>query len=206
MRRIYLLIPGAVFLASCTHTRALDPSAEHVRAVVNERAERSTATLTLATGERFRAQSLHVAPDLVTWMDAASGEDHAIPSSDVISVQFRGRARGAFEGLGIGMLVGGGAGALLGAATYEGDTGEGGAGWCILVCSPSDAALLLGTFMALVGGALGLPIGAGVGSRAVYRIVTPAKSRGAQAPVPSHYPMDATPRDGRQIAGREGGA
>ena len=172
-------------LAGCTHTRPLDASAELRRAEVNERAKRSSAILTLVTGERVSVQALHMAPDLATWVDPARGAARSSPTADVAAVEFVGRGRGALEGLGLGLVIGAGAGAATGLATYE-DGGRRPGEWCILVCSAGDAALLLGSFAGIVGSGVGFLAGLLRGSRSVYEFPPEAPRSGA--PTTSPHP------------------
>ena len=167
-------------LAGCTHTRPLDASAELRRAEVNERATRSSATLTLVTGERVSGRALHLAPDLATWVDPATGEARSAPTGDVAAVEFVGRGRGALQGLGLGLAIGAGVGAAAGWATYEdGDRRPG--EWCIIVCSRGDAALFLGSFGGIVGSGVGFLAGLLRGSRSVYEFPLEAPGSGTPA-------------------------
>ena len=154
----------AVLLVGCTHTRILNASAADARAEINERAERGVAEITLNTGERVTAnRSLHVAPDVVTWIDPASGEARSVSLSELVSVQFSSSGWGAFEGLVYGFLVG----SVVGAAVLVAVPDE-----CNFACfSTADKALvgvvLIGVPSAVVGGLVGL----GRGHRTVYEIL-----------------------------------
>ena len=120
-RILVVLIAAGALLSGCATAR---PASEPLgsgpplpRADVNGRAHRSEARLTLATGESVAARALHVAPDLTTWLDPASGRLRSAPSADVLAVRFVSRhrrtVRGAVIGCLVGAVVGLGAGALI---------------------------------------------------------------------------------------------
>lgn len=165
----YFLLMVGIWLTGCSHTRTFDTDVPKKRTTVNAHADREKARVGVVGGKHFSARSLHVAPDMTTWIDPATGESRSVPTAEVVSIEFRNRLRGTIEGLGIGLVVGAGLGALLGAATYEEPPPD---EWCFLACTPSDSAVLGAAFLGAGGTVLGGLIGLGRGHR--IRYVTPA--------------------------------
>jgi hypothetical protein len=115
---------------------------------VNGRADGKTALVKLTSGEEFSARSLHVAPDIITWTDPATGKGRSAPTAQVVSIEFRNRLRGTLEGLGLGLLVGAGSGGVIGWASYEEPSPD---EWCFVACTPSESALLGAVFLGAGG-------------------------------------------------------
>lgn len=109
-----VLLIVLVATTGCTRTRALStaPSAGTL-SEINQRAENSVAEVTLFTGEQAQAHRLHIAPDVATWV-TEGGAVRSVPSSEIMAVEFESEGRGALEGLGLGVVIGAGSGALLG--------------------------------------------------------------------------------------------
>ncbi|WP_412060457.1 hypothetical protein [Rubrivirga sp. IMCC45206] len=108
------LLLALVLLTGCTTSRVVDLSATSTRAEVNGRAERGYPVVHLV-GERGRqVRSLHVAPDVTTWVDKKTGESRSAPTADVEAIAFRRDGLGALQGTGIGVAVGGFLGAWMG--------------------------------------------------------------------------------------------
>lgn len=154
-----------VVFAGCTHTRVLTADSPDALAEINQRGERSTASVTLITGETVSARSLHFAPDLVTWIDPQTGATTSSHTSDVGSVRFMSRGRGALEGLGVGFLTGAVVGGLV---FFLAESGGADCQSCILDFSPGEAALLGIIVIGVPGAAVGGLVGAGRGSRRVF--------------------------------------
>ncbi len=169
---IWMIGVLAVLLVGCTHTRILNVSAADARAAINERASRGDAIITLDTGERVTtSRSLHVAPDVVTWIDPASDEIRSVSPSELVSVQFLSRGRGALEGLGFGFLVGTVVGAALGAAVTSDD--------CF---TESDPCPIGGAVVGIVlfgvpSAGVGALVGVARGARYVYKVPPPGSGR-----------------------------
>lgn len=161
----------ALLLVGCTHTRsfdtrAADPTTDAMRAEVNERAEQSDARGTLLTGERVVARSLHIAPDVTTWLDPATGATRSAPTTDVLEVRFTRRGNRALQGAGIGLTAGVGTGAVLGYALGD-DCPE--AGLSGVGCfDRASSAVIFGIFLGVVGTAAGGVVGLVQGSRIEY--------------------------------------
>jgi hypothetical protein len=79
------------------------------------------------------------------------------------------RARGALEGLGLGILIGGGGGVLLGLADGD-DVCEPDARDCYYNDTAGEKAAILGVLFGGLGGIIGLVAGALRGSRDVYEL------------------------------------
>ena len=162
-----------LWLPACTHTRTVEVASPEAQRAINVRVERRTARVALAGGSAVSVRALHVAPDVTTWIDPATGKTGSAPTAEVVSVQFTNRGRGLLEGLGLGLVVGAGGGALVGLATYE----EPRPGELCIFCSRSDSALLGAVFFGMVGTGLGGLIGLARGSRIVHIAPPPAGSR-----------------------------
>ena len=157
-----LVVVVALALAGCTHSRPLDAASPESRTHVNARAEGESARITLHDGEEVRARGLHVAPDVTTWLDPDTDEMRSVPTSELASVQFTDRGRGALEGLGLGTAIGAAFGASVGVYLGAKDDGS------FIQFSPATDALigsvLFGGIGAIIGGIAGLD----QGSRTVY--------------------------------------
>lgn len=157
------LLLTLVLLMGCTTSRVADFSSPSTRTEVNDRAERGHPVLHLV-GERGRqVRSLHVAPDVTTWVDKKTGESRWAPTADVEAIAFRRDGLGALQGVGIGIGVGALFGTWIGAADGQG----------FLTYSPLQGAAL--------GAAAGAEIGAIVGAirsnRFVYEAAPPCPGR-----------------------------
>ncbi len=164
MLRACLIVIAAALLTGCTHTRTFDAYSQETRETGNKRAERATSTVVLLSGEQVRARSLHVAPDVTTWVDPKNGEVRSVPTAEVASVRFTSRGRGVLDGLGIGFAVGIGIGALLGAA----DSG---------IFTPANGALFGAIFFSVPGTGIGGLVGLAVGSKTKYVVRQPTRDR-----------------------------
>lgn len=163
---VRLVVVAALTLAGCTHNRTLEPASPESRTHVNARAEGESALVTLRHGEEVRARSLHVAPDVTTWLDPDTSEMRSVPTSELASVRFTDRGRGVLEGLGVGAAYGAGLGVLVGALTGANDDGD------FIQFSPAGGALIGGVFFGGIGAAIGGLAGLDQGSRTVYAPVT----------------------------------
>ena len=127
-----LLLVG---LTGCTTSRPADLSSPSVRHEINARAERGHPVVHLVGQRGRQARSLHVAPDVTTWVDKKTGEVREAPTSEVEAIAFRRDGLGALEGIGIGVVTGAVLGAIVG-ATDEGSAFD---------FTPAAAAVLYGT-------------------------------------------------------------
>lgn len=171
MPRYTVTVALLVLLVGCTHTRVFDPGSSEKRAEVNARAERGLSVLQLRSDERIQARSVHVAPDVTTWIDPATGTTESISTSELEAIRFKSRGRGVLEGLGLGLAIGAGVGAVLGAVS--GATDEGG----LIDLTPAEGALVGSVAFGGVGVGVGGLAGLERGSRTVYIVPAPARDR-----------------------------
>ena len=145
----------------CTHTHILAPEEPGSYASLNERAAQQGTHVMLADGQRFSAAALQMTPDWTSWIDPASGSVMNVATSEVAAVQFNRHGRGAWEGLGLGLLSGAVTGAAIGFADGDDESG-------FLTSTAEEKALGGGILLGGAGGLLGLLVGAAVGSKDVY--------------------------------------
>jgi hypothetical protein len=172
-------ILAVLVLAGCTSTRVVDSSAPMPYAEVNEQAQRRTAQMQLADGRTMRATYLRVDRDSASYVDGM-GDVRSIATSRIVSVRFTRHGRGALQGIGIGLLSGGGGGALVGLMS---STTCGKDDW---FCGPGFNAAVFGVFFGAIGGAIGLVTGTARGHRTVYRF------NGSRGPSPTRNMPEAT--------------
>ncbi|WP_412062612.1 hypothetical protein [Rubrivirga sp. IMCC45206] len=154
MRTILL---AAALLAGCTSNRSLDATSPGAAAEINAQGQRQAALLALASGETTTARHLHVAPDVTTWLDAATGDLRSAPTAEVARIQFRHHGRGALEGAGVGVLLAAVAAGIT-LVTYPSND------WF----TPPAAAFVVGVVTGVPTTALTASVGAAVGARNVY--------------------------------------
>jgi hypothetical protein len=114
---------------------------------------------------RLRVTSVKIVVDSIYWY-SPDDELQQIPVAKVETVVLNNRGRGALEGFGIGILVGGVLGAIMGYA--EGDDTSG-----FWRESASEKATYGGIGFGLLGGIVGIIIGAGRGHHYVYHFDCP---------------------------------
>lgn len=159
------LLLGTV-LAGCIHTQSLHVSSPAERAAFNARAEGTEARIALVDGTTSTGHSVRVAPDVTRWTDPQTGPRSA-PTSEIASIRYVDRGRGALEGAGLGFVGGGLFGGLVGTdGGAEPDEME------LFTVTPEQ--ILLG--FAIVGTVIGTFVGMARGSRIVYR-VSPQRPR-----------------------------
>ena len=168
-----LVVVVALALAGCTHSRPLDAASPESRTHVNARAEGESARITLYDGEEAHVRSLHVAPDVTTWLDPDTDELRSVPTSDLASVQFTDRGRGVLEGIGLGTAIGFAFGVSVGAGAYLGLGESDGAS--VIQVSPAGGVLIVGAGFGLIGLFIGGVAGVDRGSYTVYAL--PARVR-----------------------------
>jgi hypothetical protein len=139
-------------MSACTYQRKLSDAYDLSGAV----------TVESHKGEVVKAVVVNTDAGLV--LLAANGDPLA--RDEVAKVTEVRRVRGALEGLGIGFGVGAVLGAGIGFA--DGDDECSSEGWCILIFSAEEKAMLGGFAFGVIGGGLGLLIGAMTGSRFIY--------------------------------------
>lgn len=181
--RVFLI--GALALTGCVGARhTIDPASEAERlAWANRLFSERPAVVVLTDGTAYDAQALRLATDITTWVDPASRQLLAIPTSAIAVVERRDKTRAmeraARRGAGGGAITLG----LLGAAAgYE-------SGGCFLFCDGSPtrseragALVLWGAGGAMTGAVYGLFVGtvAGIFSSPTEQVVlAPSATVGA---------------------------
>jgi hypothetical protein len=161
---IFLFLMLTPMLVGCTHNYTVRPTRSEHYASLNQHALRKQAIVTLMDGKKFHADKLRFAPDSTSWVDPNTRRVIAVQTTEVSDVRFVRRGAGALEGLGLGLLGGALTGAIIGFADGD-DPPE-----SFLSFTAEEKAVIGGVLLGGVGGLLGLPIGAAVGSKDVYRI------------------------------------
>jgi hypothetical protein len=109
-----------------------------------------------------------------------------VPDVAIARIEDTLHGRGALEGLGIGALVGASVGAVLGYADGDDECNSDEGQWCILTFSAEEKAAFGAIGLGIVGGGIGLVVGALKGSTVIYedkqsetvvRAVAPAGSQ-----------------------------
>jgi hypothetical protein len=98
-------------------------------------------------------------------VDYVARNGEVIDGNSVIRVSDERHLRGAVEGLGLGALIGGGAGAILGFADGDDECDN---DHCWFQMSAEGKAVLFGFVFGVLGGGVGLVVGAVRGSTIVY--------------------------------------
>ena len=145
-----LALLAAVVLGGCTHARTLDASGPDPWSSLNRQTARAAALVTLADGRKVRTRSLHVAPDLATWLAPETGRAGSVATGEIVEVRVRSRGRGVLDGLGIGAAVAVAAAAYGAALGAKEDTGAWAAVGAVGVGGP---ALAVGAVAGFVQGA-----------------------------------------------------
>jgi len=176
MRYMYLLVVTTV-LIGCTSTRVVDTQMPSPYAEVNAATQSRTVQLRLADGRTLQATDLDIAPDVASYVDA-DGQMHTVATDAIEQVAFVQGGRGALDGLGIGLLMGGAGGAMIGLASGSTCNEDD------LFCDPGFYAAVSGALFGTIGGLVGGAIGSARGHRTVYRLRAdghPLAERGSRA-------------------------
>lgn len=109
-----LVAAAALALSGCVSTAGTLDSAQD-RTRLNARAAQQTATVTLVSGETFRARGFRVDADEASWTDPGTGQLVVFDRTDVARVRFIRRGQGMLDGAALGAGTGfvAGAGAVL---------------------------------------------------------------------------------------------
>lgn len=172
---IRLLLLATLLLATgCTHQQPLRLDEVGRLARFNAQATEQIAVVTLSDGETHSARSLQVTPDLTSWIDPGSNAVMSVPTHDVADVRLRDRGKGALDGLGLGVVIGGLTGAVIGLASGDDDPD------LLFAFKASEKAMVGGIGLGLLGGIVGLVVGGVAGSEEVYQIDRGPQSGTAQ--------------------------
>ena len=179
----FACLPWFMLATGCSTVRTVTLSQEKDRTIheqpeafssMEKFAENEKAYIRFAYGEPVNKVKLRITPDSLIWATEQPGSWSEIdrwseanfyygaPWSEITSITFVSPGRGALEGLGIGLLVGGLLGALMGFA--DGDDPEGSFIWV----SAETKAVVGGGFFGAIGGLIGIIIGAARGHQYVY--------------------------------------
>jgi hypothetical protein len=141
----------SVCLAACTHRGSITQTGS---------LDGETVTVEMSNGAAVEATVEVVASGTV--LHTEDGVDMALADASKVTEIRRGR--GALEGLGIGVLLGGAAGAAIGYADGDDEC----TGLCLFKTSAAEKAVVAGVFVGTIGGLIGLLVGVARGSRDVY--------------------------------------
>ncbi len=182
-------VVAALALTGCVHTRTVHPGDQATLsfAGINTLGARRTATVLLADGRAFKARSLQVAGDSTSWFYAGTDHFDTIATAEIHEVRFVRRGQGALEGFFLGLGGGAATGALLGLIDGDDPSCDEFLCWRF---TAEEKAIVLGGVLGGIGALTGPFVGAGKGSRVIYRFsgsapVPPAIAKGLQASRPS---------------------
>lgn len=192
---VCLLLLASASACTSRHTVTHDSPAPTFAEATARVAGKDAEVLT-RRGEVFRWRNVELRPDSTYGIPMATGihdGQPAIPTSRISEVTVKSRSRGAWHGLGIGIL----AGALLGYVGGPSDDCES------LACPTTREHQAI--YGAIGGGLWGLVIGAIRGSKTVIDVripdgsvtsgpAAPARSRPAQKPTTPSAPLGGSPR------------
>jgi hypothetical protein len=166
--RTYALVLLTIVTAvsACAHTTYVGaPSAGTCRRI-NERTTGRDATIILANGDGFQAQGVLVAPDSTSWLDPHTDELRTVPTAEVLELRLVSHGKGALQGFGIGVLAGAVTGAAFGLADGGDRRNE---GLTLIRFTAAQRAAMGATVFGGLGGLAGLPLGASMGSKDIFR-------------------------------------
>lgn len=147
--------PILMLIASCTHQQPQSTLHERYGEDVN---------VVLATGMGIDAR-VEQTPTGFVLRDT---QGNVVPYESVGSVEHVSHGMGALEGLGLGVLIGGGVGAVSGLASGD-DRCDDTENECdVFNFTAGEKAILFGILIGGVGGLVGLAVGAVKGSKDVY--------------------------------------
>ncbi len=149
-----------IIYSGCSHVHILKTGPEGSAQFPDEINHKKTTLTLRGTGDFTDVRLIRMTPDSTFWK-LTNGQILKASSGEIAQIQFVNRGRGALEGLGIGVLVGGITGAVIGLAS--GNDNEG-----FIRFSAGAKALMGAVFFGALGGLIGTPIGAAAGSRDIY--------------------------------------
>ena len=149
-------------LMGCAHNYTVRPTEPEDYTSLNQRALQKQAIVTLMDGRTVPADKLRFAPDSTSWIDPNTRKVMTVRTTGVSNIRFVRRGKGALQGFGIGLLGGAVGGAIIGIAISDESADA--------PFTPGAAPFTVGIFFGGVGGLIGIPIGAAIGSKDVYHI------------------------------------
>ena len=81
---------------------------------VNKELKERNATIELVGGQEIPAKDVNISHDSVSWIDPRTNDESRASTDRISKITIKNHLIGAFEGLGIGLVGGGGLGALVG--------------------------------------------------------------------------------------------
>jgi hypothetical protein len=121
-------------------------------------------TIYMRNGNLIVPDSFYVFSDSTFYQITENHKSGFIKNEKITSINFRKRWKGAWQGLKIGALSGALSGAFMGLAS-----GDDPPGWFSM--KASEKALVGGLGFGVLGGLVGLPLGAAIGAEDFYYIV-----------------------------------
>jgi hypothetical protein len=160
IRIVALLVICSIFM-SCTHIFLINKKSQLTESPINENSEKYEAKIILKNGQDYTGSFLNFSQDSLSWKTSES-ETKSIRYSEIKSITFRKHGKGALEGLGMGLLLGGLFGAVIGYASGDDQDGE------ILSFTAKEKAILTAICCGGIGGVGGLFVGSLEGSTEKY--------------------------------------
>lgn len=164
MKTLFFLFPIFIFtIFGCSTLYIIKPENPKETRLINELSKEYKSTVTLVNGKKNSSKNILITPDSTTWADALLNINNSVKTNKVYSVEIIKRWKGTWQGLGIGVLAGALGGAIIGFAS-----GDDPPGWFSFFAS--EKALLNGFAFGVLGGLVGMSIGAVIGNENIYLI------------------------------------
>ncbi len=153
-QRYSFLVILILCISSCTHRPKYFTIYD-----INYETKNKKVQLTLSNGQNLEVKGFRITADSSYWHNLTTGKKQSVATSDVKSVAIKRRGRGALEGLGFGGVIGFSIGALIG-LNEGGDPQKG-----FFYLTAEEKAIIYGIYFGAIGGLVGIPVGAAVGSK-----------------------------------------
>ena len=160
IRIMAILVIGSIFM-SCTHIFFISNESQLTEPPIKENSKKHEAKIILKNGQDYTGSFLNFSQDSLSWKTSES-ETKSVRYSEIKSITFRKHGKGALEGLGMGLLLGGLFGAVIGYSSGD-DPGSG-----ILALKRKDKVILYAIFWGGISGLGGLIVGSLEGSTEKY--------------------------------------
>jgi len=168
----------ALTLSHCTSKRLINPADSGDASWQALNRNQGKAEVTLNNDQKILATQFQARSDSATWVNAVSGRPQTVATAEIKTIRFKKSGRGALQGLGIGLLAGAAAGAIIGLAsgddppceTDPNDAFGFGRGICeAFRLSAAEKAAAGAVALGIAGMLVGTPTGALIGSKEEYR-------------------------------------
>ncbi len=164
MKTVFLLsLILLLIFVGCSSKFLINPDNNKDKLFLSRISTENNAVVTLMNRSKINVKNIDINPDTTKWLNLETKNIDCYKTSKIFSISFTKRWKGVFEGFGLGFLSGAVTGMTIGLAS-----GNDPPGWFALTAS--EKALYLGLALGTVGGVLGIPIGALVGSKSIYYI------------------------------------